>query len=437
MDTTNTKDRDTSIKSWWKKKTKTKNSKQDEAGQIFGVPLEESISNAHAAIAYADDNVQYMGHIPLLIAKCGSFLKEEALYTEGIFRMSGSAKRIGQLQQIFNTAPDYGRQLDWKGYSVHDTANILRRFLNYLPEPVIVQELYQPFRETIERPISDEAKVEEYQALIEQLPPLHQCLLFYLLDLLFLFSQNGHITKMDTFNLASVFTPGILMDPECSLDPSHYKTSQRVVQFLIEHQLSFQMPKASFTPMPSASDDHHTIHSIPGDNNNNQLDSSLAVSNLNTTPSSTNTTVAHHPLINNNNNNNNNNNENVDHSSKIKNVPSLNNINDPRYITQSNTPIYTSSPPPILSSSTSVSSSSNLHSIHLQTSTSSIISSTNNNSSNTLPKNVRQPRMYDDRSSYLHRSHTVPLKRSKYGDNDPIQVVQFNKPLPPLVDSSS
>jgi hypothetical protein len=35
------------------------------------------VDNARAAIAYADDNVQYMGYIPLLIAKCGSFLKEE------------------------------------------------------------------------------------------------------------------------------------------------------------------------------------------------------------------------------------------------------------------------------------------------------------------------------------------------------------------------
>ncbi|CAO3634862.1 unnamed protein product [Cunninghamella blakesleeana] len=461
METTNIKDRDTSIKSWWKKKTKTKNFKQDEAGQIFGVPLEESISYAHAAIAYADDNVQYMGHIPLLIAKCGSFLKEEALYTEGIFRMSGSAKRIGQLQQIFNTAPDYGRQLDWKGFSVHDTANILRRFLNYLPEPVIVQELYQPFREIIGRPISDEEKVKEYQSLIEQLPPLHQCLLFYLLDLLYLFSQNRQVTKMDISNLASVFTPGILMDPECCMDPSQYKLSQKVVQFLIEHQLSFQMPKSSFTPMPLENDQQHSVSDH--NNNNNKVDSN-----------SVHSPPQQQPIINNNYSNNKI--ENVDHSSKIKNSPSIrkNDNNDPRYIAQpsdtpiSSTPSLTSSPsspsPVFTSVPSSLSnisphppttnnndhfykkqirqpiSSNNLHHIHLQTSNSS---TTISSSSSTLPKNLRQPLtnnnklQQDDRSSYLHRSNTVPLKRSKYGDNDPIQVVQFNKPLPPLVDSSS
>ncbi|ORZ11055.1 hypothetical protein BCR42DRAFT_101710 [Absidia repens] len=39
----------------------------------------------------------------------------------------------------------------------------------------------------------------------------------------------------------------------------------------------------------------------------------------------------------------------------------------------------------------------------------------------------------DDPSSPLHRSKTLPVKRSKYGSNDPLQVVQFNKPM---IDSS-
>jgi hypothetical protein len=157
-----------------------------------------------------------------------------------------SAKRIGQLQQIFNTAPDYGRQLDWKGYSVHDAANVLRRYLNYLPEPVITHNLYQPFRNVISIDLSEQEKVAQFQTLIEQLPERHQYLLFYLLDLLSLFSQNVHITKMDTFNLASVFTPGILLNPEHAMNPAQYKTSQKVVQFLVEHQHCFKMPRSSW-----------------------------------------------------------------------------------------------------------------------------------------------------------------------------------------------
>ncbi|KAF7723777.1 hypothetical protein EC973_001690 [Apophysomyces ossiformis] len=256
MDVSQHKDqKDAPFKSWWKRVTHSKQShqKQDQ-GHVFGVPLEDSVRCARAAIAYVDNDVQYVGFIPIIVAKCGSFLKDQGLYTEGVFRMSGSAKRIGQLQQTFNTAPDYGRQLDWKGYSVHDTANVLRRFLNYLPEPVIVHRLYQPFRDVIASDSSEKEKVMSYQYLIEQLPQHHQYLLFYLLDLLSLFSQNGHITKMDTFNLASVFTPGMLLDPEHSMSPAHYKLSQKVIQFLIEHQHCFKMPKSSWFTIPAPGD---------------------------------------------------------------------------------------------------------------------------------------------------------------------------------------
>lgn len=58
-----------------------------------------------------------------------------------------SAKRLGELQHHFNSSSDFGIGLSWRGYTVHDAANCLRRFLNYLPEPVIPFSLYEPFRE--------------------------------------------------------------------------------------------------------------------------------------------------------------------------------------------------------------------------------------------------------------------------------------------------
>lgn len=56
-----------------------------------------------------------------------------ATHTEGIFRVSGSNKRINQLQVVFDEPPRYGKDFDWTGYSVHDAASVLRRYLNSLP----------------------------------------------------------------------------------------------------------------------------------------------------------------------------------------------------------------------------------------------------------------------------------------------------------------
>jgi hypothetical protein len=46
---------------------------------VFGIPLSDSIKYSYSTISYMDDetNEQCYGVIPTIIAKCGSFLKEE------------------------------------------------------------------------------------------------------------------------------------------------------------------------------------------------------------------------------------------------------------------------------------------------------------------------------------------------------------------------
>ena len=43
--------------------------------------------------------------IPVVVAKCGLYLKEHATEVEGTFRISGSAKRMRDLQAVFDTGP--------------------------------------------------------------------------------------------------------------------------------------------------------------------------------------------------------------------------------------------------------------------------------------------------------------------------------------------
>ncbi|KAI7901869.1 Rho GTPase activation protein [Cokeromyces recurvatus] len=399
MDTESSKD--TPIKSWWRKVTHNSNNKptssQKQEDQIFGVPLQDSLRCARAAIAYVDNDIQYVGFIPVIVAKCGSFLKDQGLYTEGVFRMSGSAKRIGQLQHIFNTPPDYGRQLDWKGFSVHDAANVLRRYLNYLPEPVIVHQLYQPFRDVILTDnTSDEEKVSQFQSLIEQLPEHHQYLLFYLLDLISLFSQNVQITKMDTFNLASVFTPGMLLNPEHALNPAQYKTSQRVVQFLVEHQHCFKMPRSSrFTMLnqqqketeTETKDQHNEISNTTETVTNNITITTSPLSaphRHNSHPTSYNTTHTFNTTNTNNNTNNN----------------TINNT--------SNHPYH-----------------HHHHHHHHQKSVdwTGILASSSNSS---RPLSVI---MSSGKEQRVKRAKTMPSRRSRYGPNDPLQIVQLNRSI--------
>jgi len=49
---------------------------------IFGVPLRQSITYANVAISLIDENgSSYIyGYVPIVVAKCGVFLKEKGLF---------------------------------------------------------------------------------------------------------------------------------------------------------------------------------------------------------------------------------------------------------------------------------------------------------------------------------------------------------------------
>ncbi|KAI8973519.1 Rho GTPase activation protein [Mycotypha africana] len=493
--------KDTPIRSWWKKVThNSANNKQVSSqkqvyaeDQVFGVPLEDSLKCARAAIAYVDNDVQYVGFIPVIVAKCGSFLKDQGLYTEGVFRMSGSAKRIGKLQQIFNTAPDYGRQLDWKGFSVHDAANVLRRFLNYLPEPVITHNLYQPFKDVLLEDAADttteEEKVAQYQNLIEQLPESHQYLLFYLLDLLSLFTQNVQITKMDSFNLASVFTPGILMNPDYNLSPAHYKSSQKVVQFLVEHQHCFKMPRSSWftvlnqqdqqqlpqhptneqqpsqdipftppqkplpaTPVPNnlfdySGMDNNTISApepitVTASGNNDTRGAIDTNPMINTSADNTNDSTAsehavnlptrHHSHPSRNASQHITDNSVVD-PSRMANLPSSSPPSSPfasmNQNSYNNTTINSTSTTssPATTTTTTTTTSTITPTITTVTTETASASNTPTVATTRLSSSILSPPVGGGKDQRVKRAKTMPSRRSRYGPHDPVQIVKLNK----------
>ncbi|KAI8341852.1 Rho GTPase activation protein [Chlamydoabsidia padenii] len=213
---------------------------------VFGVPLVISISYARGTIGYQDAsqvNYQRAAAIPLVVSKCGSYLKRNGLETEGIFRLSGSTKRVNTLQQVFDSPLDsYGLHHSWKSYNVHDAGSILRRYFLQLPDPVIPVDFYQPFRDVMNDSMYEttDQQINAFQDLICQLPTAHQHLLLYVLDMLRLFATHASTTRMDASNLAAVFTPGLLNHPQHN-SPVQYMISQRVIEFLIEYQNLFTM----------------------------------------------------------------------------------------------------------------------------------------------------------------------------------------------------
>lgn len=249
------------LASWWKtfkKNTRREEDKVNAPVGIFGIPLEVSIKYANVAISLTNEEGEsyVYGYVPIVVAKCGVFLKEKATDVEGIFRLSGSAKRIKELQVVFDSPDRYGKGLDWTGYTVHDAANILRRYLNQLPQPIVPLTFYErcrdPLRSHQAQAVGDmeaqaqdvgdfdhEAAISTYQRLITELPPLNRQLLLYILDLLAVFASKSEFNRMTSANLAAIFQPGMLSHPSHDMEPPEYRLSQDVIIFLIENQDNF------------------------------------------------------------------------------------------------------------------------------------------------------------------------------------------------------
>lgn len=193
--------------------------------------------------------------LPLGPVRCASLTIIAATGIEGIFRLSGSEKRIKELKQIFDSPDRYGKGLVWDGYTVHDAANVLRRYLNDLPEPVVPLALYEKFRDPLrgatKQPTGDgegpqfvdsfdeRAAIKTYQQLITELPPLNRQLLLYILDLLAVFAAKSDENRMNSQNLAAIFQPGMLSHPNHAMAPEEYRLNQCVLIFLIENQDHF------------------------------------------------------------------------------------------------------------------------------------------------------------------------------------------------------
>jgi hypothetical protein len=187
--------------------------------------------------------------------RCRSLTHLLATHIEGIFRLSGSEKRIKELKTVFDSPDRYGKGLVWDGYTVHDAANVLRRYLNDLPEPVVPLDLYEKFREPLRgatRQAAGDAEgpqfvenfdingaIARYQQLITELPPLNRQLLLYLLDLLAVFAAKSDENRMNSQNLAAIFQPGMLSHPAHAMAPEEYRLNQCVIIFLIENQDHF------------------------------------------------------------------------------------------------------------------------------------------------------------------------------------------------------
>ncbi|XP_051555562.1 unconventional myosin-IXb-like isoform X2 [Myxocyprinus asiaticus] len=166
----------------------------------FGVPV--------CILARTGDSV------PFVIEKMLVHVEMNGLYTEGIYRKSGSACRAKELHQILEKDP---QTVCLDNYPIHTITGLVKQWLRELPDPLMTYSLYNDFLYAADLPEESERLRAIYRKLDELPPPNFSTLerlIFHLVKVAKEEAQN----RMSANGLAIVFAPCILRCPDSS-DP--------------------------------------------------------------------------------------------------------------------------------------------------------------------------------------------------------------------------
>ncbi|XP_048828335.1 unconventional myosin-IXAb-like isoform X3 [Brienomyrus brachyistius] len=152
--------------------------------------------------------------VPLVVEKLINYIEMHGLYTEGIYRKSGSANKIKELKQGLD-ADVNSTNLD--DYNIHVIASVFKQWLRDLPNPLLTFELYEEFLRAMGLQDKKEM-IQGVYSVIDQLSRNHQSTLERLIFHLVRIVLQEETNRMSANALAIVFAPCILRCPD-SIDP--------------------------------------------------------------------------------------------------------------------------------------------------------------------------------------------------------------------------
>ncbi|KAJ8277352.1 hypothetical protein GJAV_G00074260 [Gymnothorax javanicus] len=152
--------------------------------------------------------------VPVVLEMMLEHVEMNGLYTEGIYRKSGSANRMKELHQRLESNPN-GVCLD--DYPIHTVTSLVKQWLRELPDPLMTFTHYNDFVHAVELPEKQEQLHAIYKKL-EQLPFAYFSTLERLIFHLVRVAKQEEHNRMSPNSLAIVFAPCILRSPD-SADP--------------------------------------------------------------------------------------------------------------------------------------------------------------------------------------------------------------------------
>ncbi|NXJ02044.1 MYO9B protein, partial [Psophia crepitans] len=174
--------------------------------------------------------------VPVVMEKLLEYVEMHGLYTEGIYRKSGSANRMKELKQLLQADPNSVRL---ENYPIHTITGILKQWLRELPDPLMTSAQYNDFLRAVELPEKQEQLCAIYSVL-EQLPQANHNTLERLIFHLVKVALIEDVNRMSPNALAIVFAPCLLRCPDTSDPLTSMKDVSKTtmcVEMLIKEQI--------------------------------------------------------------------------------------------------------------------------------------------------------------------------------------------------------
>lgn len=188
--------------------------------QVFGVPL------ATLRQRCLDEEL-----VPVVMRDTITFLSEQGLDMEGIFRRSANITLVKEVQLRYNS----GEAVNFREIEdVHLAAVILKSFLRELPEPLLTFQLYNDIVNF--NSVSSESQLTVMKTLVESLPEENYASLRYLITFLAQVSANSDVNKMTNSNLAVVFGPNLLWGRDAAMSLSAIGPINNFTKILLDQQ---------------------------------------------------------------------------------------------------------------------------------------------------------------------------------------------------------
>lgn len=156
---------------------------------VFGVPLESLVQRQKSSRP-----------IPQVVINCVDYVMASGLNSENIFKHNRDQQVVQCLKSSFEE--DWNAPIP-QGTNPTDVAELLKIYLNMLPEPLLTFSVYDEVKEA-------GGNVKKLSDLVRTIPYSHYSTLECLMGLLLRISLKSALNKMDAHSLAFEFAPLLL-----------------------------------------------------------------------------------------------------------------------------------------------------------------------------------------------------------------------------------